>query len=376
MVRVWRNRALLVLVAIALLVGLAGCRAKEKAAGAGEVPVEYATGFKIERLEGGGYLLTDGGGRTLLLLPRGQQSPKEYEQLPRVEIPVERVVVASTTQAALLRPLGELASVVGVATEKEHWYIPEIREGMEAGKIRLVGSGMGPLDYEAVLALKPDLVFLYTGSPDTVQMLKKLEELKIPVAVENSHLEAHPLGRLEWIKFLAAFYGKLAAAEQYFEAAVKQAEEIQQAVAGVGSRPKVLWGLIYQGKVYVPAGESYVARMIEMAGGDYLFKDLQGTGSSTVTLEEFYSRGREAQVFISATMPNYGITSIAKLVEQEKRLGDLSVVREGKVWCFQPWYYQSLDKIVEMIADLAAIFHPEVFPKAEIRHHMKLPASD
>ncbi len=369
------NKVFLVFILISSLVLLAGCGKGKGETAAGAVELKYATGFKIEHLAGGCKQVTDGEGRKLILVPRGQRPPSGYGNLPVVYTPVRRVVIGSTAQAALLRPLGELGSIIGVTTEKEHWHLEAVKEGLEQGRIQLVGSGMGPLDYDRVVALRPDLVLIYTGTPGSSETLRKLEELKVPVAVENSHLEQHPLGRMEWVKFLAAFYGKEKEAAEFFEAAAKRTAKIAREAASAKAKPKVLWGSIYQGKVYVPAGASYAARMIEMAGGDYLFKDLAGTGSSTVTLEEFYARGKNADVYISSTMPNYGITSIAKIVEQGKVLKDLLPVKEGKVWCFQPWYYQSLDKTDEMIADLAAIFHPELFPEVKIKHHLRLPAS-
>jgi len=364
-------KVLLAFVLVGLLGLVGGCGRGEKAAATGAVPLKYATGFKIERLPEGCRVVTDGEGRKLLLVPHGQRPPEGYGDLPVVYTPVKRVVAQSTTQAALLRPLGELESIVGVTTEKDKWYIQEIKEGLEQGRIQLVGSGMGPLDYDQVVALKPDVVFIYTGTPGSLETLRKLEELKVPVAVENSHLEQHPMGRLEWVKFMAAFYGKESEAEAFFDGAVARVEEIAQKAAGAKAKPKVLWGQIYQGKVFAPAGDTYVAKMIELAGGDYLFKDLKGSG--TVTLEEFYARGKSADVYISSTLPNYGVTSIAKVVEQAKVLEDLPVIKKGNVWCFQPWYYQALDKTDEMIADLAAIFHPDLFPGVEIKHHLKLP---
>ncbi|MDH7576540.1 MAG: ABC transporter substrate-binding protein [Bacillota bacterium] len=370
-----QKKFFLACILVSSLVLLAGCSKGKTETATGAVELRYATGFKIEHLAGGCKQVTDGEGRKLLLVPRGQRPPSGYGSLPVVYTPVERVVVGSTTQAALLRPLGELGSITGVTTEKEHWYLEAVKEGLEQGRIQLVGSGMGPLDYDRVVALRPDLVLIYTGTPGSPETLRKLEELKVPVAVENSHLEQHPLGRMEWVKFLAAFYGKEEAAAEFFEAAAKRTEEITGEAVKARAKPKVLWGSIYQGKVYVPAGASYAARMIEMAGGDYLFKDLAGAGSSTVTLEEFYARGKSADVYISSTMPNYGITSIAKIVEQAKVLADLPPVKEGKVWCFQPWYYQAQDKTDEMIADLAAIFHPELFPEVKIKHHLQLPTS-
>lgn len=369
----WQNKVFLVFTLILSLVLLAGCVKSGTEPVAGGIELKYAKGFEIENLSDGCKKVTDGEGRTLLLVPRGQQPPSEYKNLPVIYTPVKQVVVTSTTQAALLRPINELGSIIGVTTEKDKWYIDELKERLESGKIQLVGSGMGPLNYDRVVTLKPDIVFIYTGTPGSSETVQKLDELKVPVAVTNSWLEQHPLGRMEWVKFLAAFYEKDQEAQEFFEAAMKKAKKIMEKVEGAKVKPKVLWGNIYQGKVYVPARGSYAAKTIEMAGGDYLFKDLEGTGSSTIALEEFYARGKEADVYVSSTTPNYGINSIAKIIEQGKVLADLKPIKEGKVWCFQPWYYQAVDKTDEMIADLAFIFHPDLFPGARLKYYLKLP---
>lgn len=359
------------------LVLLAGCGTAQKVTATGSVRLEYAKGFKIENVAGGCRKVTDGEGRALLLVPQGKQVPTEYKNLPTIYTPVKRVVIVSTTEAAFLRPLDELGSIIGVTVDKKQWYIDPVKAGLASGKIQMVGggAGMGPLAYGKIVALKPDMVFMSTGTSGDVQTLKKLEELKIPVAVDNSWLENDPLGRLEWIKFIAAFYGKEQQADQFFGQVVQKTASITEKVAKEKDKPKVLWGMIYQGKAYVPGGDSYAAKMIALAGGDYLFKNIKGTASVPITLEEYYAKGKEADVYISSTMPDYGVTSIAEITKQSQVLAGLPTIRQGKVWCYQPWYYQSLDKTDEMIGDLAAIFHPALFAGRQLKEFMKLPPS-
>lgn len=367
------QKLLVVMSVILSLFLLAGCSKADKASVAGAVTLKYARGFKIENLADGCKKVTDGNKRVMLLVPRGQKVPSEYKNLPVVYTPVKRVVITSTTQASLMRPLGVLGSIVGVTTEKDQWYIDQVKAGMESGSIQLVGGGMGPLDYDKIVALKPDLVFMSTGGPNDARALQKLEELNIPVAVDNEWLENDPLGRLEWIKFIAAFYDKEQQASDFFDGAEKRIAEITAKVAKVKDKPKVIWGLIYQGKAYVPAADSYVARMIAMAGGDYLFKGNKGTGSGAITFEEYYALGKEADIYIDDTMMNLGRNTIAHITDQSRLMADLPVLKKGNVWGYQPWYWQSLDKTDEVIEDLAAIFHPALFPGYQLKHFLKLP---
>jgi len=355
------------------LVLLAGCNKGKTVSETGAVSLKYATGFKIENLAGDCKKITDGEKRALLLVPQGEKAPAGYENLPVINTPIKRVVLTSTTQASLLRPLDELGSIIGVKTEIEGWYMDQIKAGMGNGIIQLVGSGMGPLDYDKIVALKPDLVFISTGGTTDAQTLQKLEELKIPVSVDNCWLENDPLGRLEWIKFFASFYNKEQQASDYFDNSEKNIESITSIVAKEEARPKVTWGLIYQGKAYVAGIDSYVAKMIAMAGGDYLFKDIKGTGSSAITVEEYYTKSKEADIYMDDTMINLGHNTIANITGQSDVLADLPAVMKGKVWGFQPWYWQSLDKTDEVIEDLAAIFHPDLFTGYQLKQFTKLP---
>jgi len=356
-----------------ILVGCAKATPATPSAPAKRIEIKYAKGFKIEYLPDGCKKVTDGEGQEFILIPRGKKV-SGYEEYTRIEIPVRRVVALSATEVCLLRPLGVLDSVIGVTTKKERWHIEEIRKGMEEGRIKLVGSGMGGPDFERILALKPDVVFTYTGYPAATKTFEKLKEMGIPVAVDNEWLENHPLGRLEWIKFLAAFYDRDNEAQEFFERVERRVKEIASEVS-LEERPNVLWGSIWKGKCYVPRGDSYVARMISLAGGNYLFSGFEGTGSANVTLEEFYARGKNADIFIYSSWPPY-VSSVKDILKEGPILAELKVVKEGKVWCFQPWYWQSLDKTDEIIEDLAAIFHPELYPEHELGYFIKLPGGE
>jgi len=334
--------------------------------------VKYATGFKIEYLADGVKKVTDGEKQQILLVAAGKRAPAGMESLPQVTIPIKRAVYLSSTSVSLLRPLKVLDTVIGVTTEKDRWYIDEMKRGLDSGRITLVGKGMGEPDYEKILALKPDVVFMYTGSADYVKWFEKFKELKIPVAVDNEYLENDPLGRMEWIKFLAAFYDKDAEADAFFRGTENRVQAITAKVSGVDRKPNVAWLLTSKGTNYVPGGDSYVAKMIAMAGGDYWFKDHGGVGDNNITEEEVLTRGQQADVLIWPSFPPY-VNSMPDVVAAAPKLADLKVVKDGKAWCFQPWFYQSLDKTEDAIQDLAAIFHPDLFLGYELKQFRVLP---
>ncbi|OPX33727.1 MAG: hypothetical protein B1H11_12035 [Desulfobacteraceae bacterium 4484_190.1] len=331
--------------------------------------LRYATHFHVEYLANGCKRVTDGAGRELLLVPRGQKAGAARQDSMVIRIPVKRVITKWTTIPPLLRAVGVMDSIVGVTTRKKDWHIKEIRTGMEEGRIKYVGESR-TTDYERLRAINPDVFF--AGEWEKTE---KLNELEIPFAVVTEYMEKDPLGRLEWIKFFAAFYNREHKADEFFEKAVENVDTLSKKLEQVGNRPNILWGFISgRGIVYVPKADTYVARMISMAGGHYMFVNLRQTGSAAITLEEFYARGKDADIYISpGTLPQYGITSIKKLVAIHPVLCDFRSIKRGNVWCFQPWYWESIDKTDEIIEDLAAIFHPGLFPGHKPGYFFKLP---
>jgi iron complex transport system substrate-binding protein len=367
------KRLLGLLLALTMLLGFAGCQSTGKN-NTGATGAAYATGYQMETLSGGVVKLTDGEKKSMLLVPAGKKAPAGYESLPQIAVPVKRAVILSVTFGALMRPLGVLDSVVGSGTVESELYLDELKSRYASGQIRYVGGGaMGAPDFEAIQVLRPDVVFCSTGLPDWVGYYTKLKGMGLNVVAVNDFLETDPLGRLEWIKVIGAFYGKEKEAQVYFTGVEKRINDISAKVSGASDRPGVLWASIFMGTVYVSGSESYVAKWVNMAGGNYLFGDLKGSGASSISLEELYARGRNASVFVYASTPPY-INSVKEVIDAGPILADLPVVQAGTIYAMQPWFYQIADKTDEIVQDLACIFHPGLFPGYKVKHFMVLPA--
>jgi len=360
------------MLALVLIAGVIGCKGTKKATTAASGAV-YATGFTMENLGGGVTKLTDGEKQTFLLMPQGKKAPAGYESVPKISVPVKRAVILSVTFGALMRPLGVLDSLVGSGTVESELYIEELKQRYESGQIKYVGGGaMGAPDFEAIQMLKPEVVFVSTGYPDAVNYYNELKGMGLNTVVVNDYLETDPLARLEWIKVLGAFYGKDKEAESYFSGVEKKIKDLQAKVAASSFSPSVLWTSIFMGTAYVSGGDSYVAKWVKMMGGRYLFDDLKGSGASSISLEELYARGKNTDVFIYASTPPY-INSVKEVITNGPILADIPVVRNGTIYCFQPWFYQIADKPDEILQDLAAIFHPALFPGYKLKNFMLLP---
>ncbi len=333
-----------------------------------EPEVRYAKLFSIER--GDGYtLVKDGLNRTILLVRRGQSAPQNVRADLVVQVPVERAVLMSATHVALVERLREYSPgiwdrVAGIMWGRSYqWFFREVERMIEEGKLVDVGAAWSP-DYELLVSLRPDLVMIYTFEGDPVR--SKLEELKVPYVVNSEYLEDTLLGRFEWIKFVAAFFGLDEVGAEVFRLVELRyqliSRKVSASVEALDLRPvKVAWFSVYRGTIYVAGGLSYVANSIYDLKAVYAFSDLKVTGGAQVSLEEFVARASDADVLVVSTDL---IQSLEALTEEIPQIAEFKAVREGRVYRFNSNVYQLGYMDTEgWFLDLASMLYPELFPE-------------
>lgn len=324
--------------------------------------IEKAKNFHVA-YTGSNKILHDGANRTITLVPI-----TDTRQDGNILIPVSRMIIFSSTHAALIDRLGISDKIVGVAWDGNYeWYIGSIKEGLKNGRIKDVGPSNDP-NYDEIVTLKPDLVVLVGGTGLWEKHAKKLDELGINYVVNSEWLEEDPLGRFEWIKFFSLFTNdENKAAEIYSEAKAKTLETSKR--VSELERTDVLWAGVFRGSVYIPRAESYAGKIINITNGNYVFNDMTGTGSAQISLEELVLRGNDADILIySSTTVNKtsDITAVSPL------LAELKPIQTCRVYAFQPWYWQTIDRINDYMNDVAAILHPDAFQGYELKQFKKV----
>ncbi|MFX0547713.1 hypothetical protein ACOAKC_00100 [Hathewaya histolytica] len=184
-----------------------------------EMKLEYSKGFSVKYLKGGVKKITDGNNRILILIPREKEVSQAYKNENVVKIPVKDVLVSSSNHASFLKSLEEIPSLTAVALDSNRWNIDDIKKGIEEKRISNVCQG-GNYDYNKIRVLNPEIAFTYNGEQAQADLMKRLGDIKIPYAVDNGYIEKDPLGKMEWIKFIAAFYDKEEVAEKVFNDAI------------------------------------------------------------------------------------------------------------------------------------------------------------
>ena len=227
---------------------------------------------------------------------------------------------------------------------------------MEDGRIAYGGKYSTP-DYDTLLVKKVRLAIESTMINHTPDVREKLIELGIPVLTERSSYESEPLGRTEWVKFYGALLNKEEQAKSLFEAQVAAAGKVEGAKTG---KTVAFFYINSNGAAVVRKPGDYVTKMIELAGGEYIFNSL-GEGSSamsTVTLEmeRFYAQAKDADIIVYNGTIDAGVNSIDDLVRKNELLANFKAVQDGNVWVTEQNMYQQMMNTGNIIGDFYKVF--------------------
>ena len=312
---------------------------------------------------------------TYVLAEKDVAIPDSLRQYPIIRIPVKRVIALSTTHVAMINELGAAASLKGISGTR-FIYNEQIRKRIDRGEIIDVGYDQG-LNLETIVHLDPDALFIYGVENSMQGVTGKLDELGVPVIYCGEYLEKEPLGKAEWIRFFALFYGLEEEAGQFFHQIDSTYCSLASLAKESTSRPKVLTGLPWKGTWYMAGGKSFAAKLIGDAGGDYLWKDDPSEEAVPLNLESVYARALEADIWINPGE----VESIDQLNRFDVRFKELPVLNSGEVYNndFRKGagggndYWESGTIRPDLVlADLVRVFHPDLLTDHPFIYYRKL----
>ena len=319
-----------------------------------EMELKYAQCFHVFYYNDGYALIDIKDDGQFLVVPEGKEAPADMDKsITVIQKPVSRIYLAATSAMALFNAIDGLDSIRLSGTQASGWYVDDAAQAMEDGKILFAGKYDEP-DYELLINEDCDLAIESTmilHSPKVAEMIK---ELGIPVMIDHSSYETHPLGRTEWVKLYSVLLGKEKEAEAFFD---DQAKVIEDLSGFTNTEKTVAYFYINtDGSAVVRTSDDYIPKMIEIAGGRYIFPDLkntEGTGSSVrLTMEEFYNQAVDADYLIYNASIDSPITSIDDLLAKSDLCADFKAVKDGNVWCTGKQLYQATDIVGELIKDV------------------------
>lgn len=316
--------------------------------------LSYARQFAVDYYEDGYVLISVADGRSYLIVPKEKEAPSDLsEDIVVLQLPLDNIYLVASAVMDMFCELDRLDAVRFSGQKAESWCIKGARECMERGEILYAGKYNMP-DYELIVSEGCSLAVENNMISHSPEVVEKLEEFGIPVLIDLSSYEDHPLGRVEWVKLYGVLLENGKAAENAFN---EQVRILQQMTGKQPSQATVAFFYITaNGMANVRVSADYVPKMIELAGGKYIFSDLGEEGSHrssiTMQMEEFYQRAKDADYLIYNSTVDGELSSIDELLQKEPLLKDFKAVREGRVFCTTRNLYQQSMSIGQMIGDL------------------------
>ncbi len=342
--------------------------------------VSYAKGFKVSIISNAKllevtYPYQDAPtGYKYLLVPKGEKVPDHEADTKVIYVPIESIVCTSTTHIPLLDYLDASEKLVGFPTT-DYISSEKTRKFIDAGKVQELGTDKG-MNIEKLAVLKPDIVMGYTMAADYGQF-RKIEELGVPVVINAEYLEEHPLGRAEWIKFMALFLGKEKEANEIFQMIEKNYLTTKALAEKAALKPTVLSGVVYNDAWFMPGGQNYAAKFFKDAGCEYLWSSDSTKGSLQLGFEAVYEKANAADLWIGVA----SFTTLEEIKNADERYTKFNPYRTKQVYTYSArkgakggseFFELGYLRPDILLNDLVKIAHPELLPEYELYFHKQL----
>ncbi|MCU4155114.1 ABC transporter substrate-binding protein [Carboxylicivirga sp. A043] len=334
--------------------------------------LSYAKGFSISK-DGHKTILDIYSPKdTSKLLQSFTLMPADYNQALKeneIKVPCRRIICLSSTQLAYLIELDALDNIVGINSSR-HLFNQNINDKVKANAIQKVGKE-GIFNIETIVSLSPDVIFV---SPFKTGGYDAIKNLGVPLVPMAAFAEQTPLGRAEWIKMLALFADKEAAADSIYTAIEADYLRLKKLTQTVEHRPSVFSGKMKGGTWYAAGGDSFFAHYFRDAGADYIIKN-QLTASMPMDYESIYSLAAKADYWRLLTSSPNGFGK-QMLKEEDERYADFKAYKTGNVLVCNlrqvPYREESAIKPNILLADYIYHFHPKLLPDYQPRYWKKI----
>ena len=297
----------------------------------------YAKGFSIEQDK------TTGEKLLCIKNPwQGAEGVVFYSKIDTIA-PPKRIIAMSSSHAAMLDAIGCADRIVGLSGCR-FVYNSDLCKKIEEGEIAEVGYDSS-FNFEKIRSLNADIVLLYGVAGEAKTITNKLEELRIPYIYIGDYLESDPLGKAEWVVALASLCGVEKQGIALFEGVESRYNALREQKHCSAYKPRIMLNLPYRDTWFMPPHNSYMVRLIEDAGGEYILKtqDERGktkeenlstlnsqlsTKSTPISLEEALLLAMKADFWINLGQ----IASKEELQAAAPRFAEVDAVKFGRLY--------------------------------------------
>ena len=274
--------------------------------------------------------------------------------------PCSKFVVTTALQAGNFEVL-QLEDRIVAMNSLKNLFSPQLKQQIESGKTIQIGKE-GNFDIETIIAAQPDYIFVSASKHGGFEALK---DCGIPLISHHGYKESSPLGQAEWIKLIGLLTGQTRRANAVFADIEKKYLQLQAEAKGIQSKPTIISGRQMRDGWYIVGGKSYMAQIFSDAGADYIMKDNEESGGTTLDFEAVYARGINADYWqIDGSFD--GDFTLQDLAGEDERYASMAAYKQKKVvFCnLSQTPYRELAGVQPhlLLADFVKALHPELLP--------------
>ncbi len=321
--------------------------------------LKFAELFSVDYFKGGYKLISIEDNQKFLTIPENSDLPQNLpDDITPLIMPIDNSMLATTAAMSLISSIDATDKVSLSTYDVDSWYIDEVKAKLENGEMTFVGSYKDP-DYELITSNNPQFAVYNTVILSNPAIIEKLKEIDIPLVIDFSSRETHPLARVEWVKLYGALYDMEDKANEVFNAQMETIQSIPETVEPSVDKQGIIFYINGSGEIVVRNGGDYIAKMYSLAGGDYLMSDIEpeSSGTTKMTTEEFYTVGKQADYIIYIWAHGGEPANISEFVELDGLLADFDAVKNGNVWCTTPDFFQVTSTIGDVIYDMYSLLN-------------------
>lgn len=321
--------------------------------------LEYAKMFAVDYYQNDYALVTIADDGKYLIVPEGESVPEDMDKdITVLQQPIQNIYLAASAAMDMFVATDALDAVRFSSLKADGWYIEEAKKAMEDGDIIYAGKYSAP-DYEMILNENCGLAIENTMILHTPEVKEQLEKFGIHVLVDYSSYEPEPLGRTEWVKLYGLLTGHEAQADKAFAEEKAAFEEVKNSVADEADQEPKTVAFFYitsNGQANVRKSADYLPKMIELAGGRYIFDSLgdedDAMSTMSMQMEEFYAGAKDADYIIYNSTIEGELSSVDDLLAKSPLFEKFKAVQEGHVYCTSKNLYQSTMSLGTITSDI------------------------
>jgi iron complex transport system substrate-binding protein len=364
---------------------LLGCNSEQEERIAEEInsnslkaEINYAKGFSIEAFDGYKIITVTNSwvshNKSFKYVLYRNEKPKEISGAIFIKTPITSIACMSLTQVAFIEKIGKEKSIVALSG-CDYVSSSKIKNRVSTNLIKEIGEGQN-INYEMLIEEKPNFIMGFGIDASSNNYINKLVSLGLDVVLNAEYMETHPLGKAEWIKFIAAFYEEESKADSIFKKIEKEYLEYLELTKNIKKRPTVFTGMPWNGSWYIPGAASFQAQLLKDAGAQYLWLDNDEKSSLIKSKEIIIDEAYDADFWLNLN----SYSDIASIINYDEKFKGFKAVKQKKLYnndnringtLGNDYWESGVVNPQIILKDLIKVFHPKLI-KHEMYYYRKL----